>query len=145
MMEDLIRKLNSKGYQRIAVLNSDETFLKTITNALPGVITDREVDQRCPYMFIIVFVTKVAEIEHFAPVALHNLTADGILWICFPKKSSKKINSEVTRDKGWDVLNNAGFHGIRIVSLDEDWSALRFRNIKYIKSESARFKKEVKS
>ena len=31
-------------------------------------------------------------------------------------------------------LNDSGFHGIRIVSIDNDWSALRFRNVKYIKS-----------
>jgi hypothetical protein len=144
-MEELIRKLNYKGFKRIAVLNSEDTFFKNLTEALPGVITDREVDQRCPYMFMMIFVKSAEDIEHYAPIALHNLTADGILWFCYPKKSSKKHTSEITRDSGWEALNNSGFHGIRMVAIDDEWSGLRFRNIKYIKSESARFKKEVKT
>lgn len=144
-MEELIKKLNYKDYKRIAVLNSEDTFLKNLNDALPGVITDREVDQRCPYMFIMVFVKKEEDIEYYAPIALHNLTADGVLWFCYPKKNSKKHTSVITRDNGWETLINSGFHGIRIVAIDEEWSALRFRNIKYIKSESTRFKKEVKS
>jgi hypothetical protein len=30
-----------------------------------------------------------------------------------------------------------------MVSIDEDWSAIRFRNIKYIKSTSSRFPKKT--
>jgi hypothetical protein len=140
-MEDLIRKLNYKGFSRIVILNSEAGFFNSIAEALPEVVCDREVDQRCPYMFIIVFVNSVSEVEHFAPLALHNLTADGVLWFCYPKKSSKKYKSDLNRDEGWQVLNDAGFHGIRMVAVDSDWSALRFRNIKYIKSESGRFNK----
>jgi hypothetical protein len=44
------------------------------------------------------------------------------------------------RDRGWNALNDLGFHGIRMVAIDENWSAMRFRNIKYIKSTSKRFK-----
>jgi hypothetical protein len=32
------------------------------------------------------------------------------------------------------MLNDSGFHEIRMVSIDEDWSAMRFRNVKFIKS-----------
>jgi hypothetical protein len=67
--------------------------------------------------------------------------ADGILWFCYPKKSSKKYKSELSRDFGWKVLNDSGLDGIRLVSIDEDWSAFRFRNKKYIKSISERFNK----
>ena len=67
--------------------------------------------------------------------------ADGILWFCYPKKTSKKYNSEIDRDHGWKVLNDSGFYGIRLVAIDENWSALRFRNKKYIKSASGRFDK----
>lgn len=55
------------------------------------------------------------------------------------KKSSRKFSSEIERDYGWKALNEASFYGIRLVSLDNDWSAMRFRNKKYIKSSSDRF------
>jgi hypothetical protein len=83
----------------------------------------------------------VSEVEQIAPVTIHNLMADGVLWFCYPKKTSKKYNSEIDRDHGWKVLIDSGFYGIRLVAIDPDWSALRFRNKKYIKSASGRFDK----
>jgi hypothetical protein len=67
--------------------------------------------------------------------------ADGVIWFCYPKKSSKKYSSGIDRDHGWKVLNDSGFHGVRLIAVDTDWSALRFRNKKYIKSTSERFNK----
>jgi hypothetical protein len=141
-MKELLHKLNYKGYPRIAVINSGEHFFKAISNELKNVITDSEIDPRCPYDFMIIFVKTVKNVEHYSPIALHNLTAGGVLWFCYPKKNSKIYSSDLERDKGWKVLNDLGFYGIRMVSIDEDWSAMRFRNIKYIKSTSGRFPKQ---
>jgi hypothetical protein len=138
-MKDLLKKLNYKGHKRIAVILAEDFFLTEITKELADIIVDREIDQRCPYEFMMIFVRTVAEVEHFAPIALHNLTADGILWFCYPKKTSEKYTNGPERDRGWKSLNDAGFHGIRMVAIDEDWSAMRFRNVKYIKSASGRF------
>ena len=138
-MKDLLNKLNYKGYNRIAIINAGEEFLKKVSDELKEVIIDSAIDQRCPYNFMIIFLRKLKEVQEISPVALHNLTADGILWFCYPKKSSKRLTSDLERDKGWKSLNDMGFHGIRMVSIDEDWSALRFRNIKYIKSKSGRY------
>jgi len=141
-MKELLTKLNYKGQLRIAVINAEQSFYKAVAKELKGVITDDDIDQRCPYEFMIVFVKSIAEVDLLAPVALHNLTADGVLWFCYPKKSSKKYTSNLERDKGWKALNEAGFYGIRMVSVDDDWSAMRFRNIRFIKSKSDRFPKQ---
>ena len=138
-MTDLLNKLNYKGYKRIVIINADDEFLKSVSAVLKDVLIDTEIDQRCPYNFMIIFVRKVKEVENISPLALHNLTADGILWFCYPKKTSKKLSSDLERDRGWKSLNDMGFHGIRMVSVDDDWSAMRFRNIKYIKSTSGRY------
>jgi hypothetical protein len=140
-MKKLIEKLNYKGHERIALINAEESFTLPLTAELVNVIIDREIDPRYPYEFIIVFVKSVSEVDSLAPIALHNLVADGILWFCFPKKTSKKYNSDIDRDHGWNVLNESGLHGIRIVAIDKDWSAMRFRNIKFIKSSSEIFAK----
>jgi hypothetical protein len=133
-MNHLLEKLNYKGQERIAVINAEETVFLTLSANLKEVIIDRDIDPRYPYEFIILFVTKVSEIEHIAPMALHNLVADGILWFCYPKKTSKKYKSDIDRDHGWDLLKESGLMGVRMVSIDADWSAFRFRNSKYIKS-----------
>jgi hypothetical protein len=138
-MNDLLKKLNYKGNKRIAIINAEEFLLAELTKGLIDIIIDREIDQRCPYEYIMAFVSSVAEVEDFAPIALHNLTADGILWFCYPKKTSKKYTTGPERDRGWKSMNDAGFYGIRLVSIDNDWSAMRFRNVKFIKSSSGKF------
>jgi len=141
-MKELLDKLNYKDYRRIAVINAEPKFLREISKELIGIIIDTEIDLRCPYEYMIIFVKTSAEVTQIAPVALHNLTADGVLWFCYPKKSSRLHTNGLERDRGWNTLNDLGFHGIRMVSVDEDWTALRFRNIKYIKSTSSRFPKQ---
>jgi hypothetical protein len=141
-MKDLLKKLNYKGNKRIAIINAEEYFLTELTKELKDIIIDVEIDQRCPYEYIMVFVRSLAEVEKYGPMTLHNLTADGILWFCYPKKTSGKYTSGPERDRGWKSLNDAGLYGIRLVSVDNDWSAMRFRNIRYIKSSSGKFQKQ---
>ena len=138
-MKNLTDKLNYKGQKRISIINAEETFINSISTELKDVTIDQKIDPRYPYEFIIIFVKSVSEVEQLAPMPVHNLMADGVLWFCFPKKTSKKYSTDIDRDHGWKVLNDSGLHSIRIVSIDKDWSALRFRNKKYIKSTSGRF------
>jgi hypothetical protein len=141
-MKTLLEKLNYKGQKRIAVINAEKNFKLASIREIRDIQIDNEIDQRYPYNFMILFVKKVLEVEQFAPLALHNLSADGILWFCYPKKTSRNYTSEIDRDHGWKVLNDLDFYGIRLVSMDDDWSAMRFRNKKYIKSTSERFEKK---
>jgi hypothetical protein len=138
-MDDLITKLNYKGQQRIAIINAGDKFLEEIEKKLTGVKIDKDIDQRFPYEFMILFVRFVCEVELLAPKALHNLTSDGILWFAYPKKTSRNLSSDIDRDHGWEVLINRGFDKVRLVSVDDDWSALRFRNVRFIKSAQRRF------
>ena len=140
-MKNILDKLNYKGQERIAVINAEESFFISISRELRDVLVDTGIDPRFPYDFIIIFIKSVSEVEFLTPIVLHNLLADGFLWFCYPKKTSKKYCSDIDRDHGWKALNDSGFHGIRMVSIDDDWSAIRFRNIKFIKSTSGRFTK----
>lgn len=133
-MADLLAKLNYKGQERIAVINAEEKFIGYFSETLKNGTIDRKIDPRYPYSFIVLFVKTENEINQLAPIAVHNLLADGILWFCYPKKTSKNYHSEIDRDHGWKSLTNAGLRGVRMISVDDDWSGLRFRNIKFIKS-----------
>ncbi len=136
---DIMAKLNYKGQKRIAVINAPEKFVKYFENTLKEVRIDKEIDPRFPYEFLILFVSLVSDVELLGPKALHNLISDGTLWFAYPKKSSKKISSDIDRDHGWEILTSRGLDKVRLVSLDDDWSALRFRNVRFIKSAHGRF------
>jgi hypothetical protein len=48
------------------------------------------------------------------------------LWFACPKKSGA-FASDISRDHGWEALQDAGFLPVTQIALDADWSALRFR------------------
>lgn len=133
-MKDLLEKLNYKGQRRIAVINAESSFNASLRLELKDIIIDNEIDPRFPYDFMILFVKSIAEVDSLTPVALHNLVADGIIWFCFPRKTSNLFCPDLDRDHGWDTLKNSNFRNVRMATIDENWSALKFRNIKYIKS-----------
>jgi hypothetical protein len=56
------------------------------------------------------------------------LVKEGILcWIYYPKGSSK-IQTDLTRDKGWDqLLQHNELQWISLISFDETWSTFGFR------------------
>ncbi len=141
-MKSLLEKLNYKSQQRIAIIDAVKSFNMATFKDLRDVQIDTEIDQRYPYDFMIFFVRSIREVEEKTPLALHNLVADGVLWFSYPKKTSKNSSTDIDRDHGWNAMNKEGFYGIRLVSIDDDWSTMRFRNIKYIKSTSGRFPTE---
>ena len=72
------------------------------------------------------FVRDVAELRLLAPQARDAATYDGLLWISYPKKSSK-IATDISRDVAWEVMKEFGLRPVFQISIDETWSALRFR------------------
>jgi hypothetical protein len=64
---------------------------------------------------------------------------DAILWFCYPKGTSKKYTCDFNRDTGWASLGQLGWEPVRQVAIDDDWSALRFRNPDFIKTMTRSF------
>jgi hypothetical protein len=63
---------------------------------------------------------------------LSKTEGDVVLWFAYPKGTSKRHASEINRDTGWESLKSAGFETVRLVAIDADWSALRFRRAAYV-------------
>ncbi len=133
-MDDLLLKLRYKDQSRIAVINAPDEFEKRISKLLPEVQIDKDINARFLYEFMVVFATGSEKVRELGPSCLHNLSNDGKLWIAYPKGTSKKYNSDINRDRGWEPVEEGGFKRVSQVGIDDDWSALRFRNVKYVKS-----------
>jgi len=54
-MKELLKKLNYRGQLRIAIINAEQSFFTAVAGELKVVITDDDIDQRCPYDFMIIF------------------------------------------------------------------------------------------
>lgn len=89
--------------------------------------------------FLLAFVKTEEEVEQYLEKMLPYLTGDQVFWMAYPKKSSKKYKSEINRDSGWAAFAKYDFEVVRNVAMDADWSALRFRHVKYIKSMTRKF------
>ncbi len=88
--------------------------------------------------FILIFVMKKIEIDSSILKIANLLKDDAVLWFAYPKGTSKKYKCDFNRDTGWEKLGEFGYEGVRMVAIDEDWSALRFRKAENIKSMTRR-------
>jgi hypothetical protein len=131
-MENLLIKINYKGYERICVQNAGKRFLKSLSRHLKDIRIDEAIDPRFLYEFIIIFANSAQDVDLSAHRAIHNLYDDGILWYVFPKNVSDGDENALTRKKGWNACKSAGFEPVRLISFDDNLSAMRFRNKKYI-------------
>jgi len=132
-MTSIFSKLNLKDQKEILVLNTPESFNSELA-ALAGVTITRNARETKNISFALVFVTKQKEVVATAKAIGNKMEGDAILWFAYPKGTSKKYKCDFNRDSGWDVLGEAGFERVRQVAIDEDWSALRFRRVEFIKT-----------
>ncbi len=131
-MDDILKKLKYGHQERIAVLNAPDDFRERISGLLPDVMIDTEINARYLYDFMIAFTPGSSEVEKIGPACIHNLSDDGKLWMAYPKGTSRKYATDINRDRGWDTVEETGFRRVAQVAIDNDWSALRFRNVKYV-------------
>lgn len=138
-MSALFKKLNYSGQPVIFVENAPDSFTPTLgeMEALTTVKTSLAGAKDAG--FVMAFATRQAEVDRFAARAAKATTGDAIVWIAYPKGTSQKHRCEFNRDTGWAKLGELGFEPVRQVAIDEDWSALRFRRVEFIKKMTRSF------
>ena len=132
-MNPLLKKLNFKEHKSMVVLNAPhdlddmwEEFKKYID--VKKSLGETKVD------FALIFCTKLDEVIKFGPLVDAKIEDKGLFWFVYPKGSSKKYKCEFNRDNGWQSMGGLGYEPVRMVALDEDWSALRFKKAENIKT-----------
>lgn len=123
MAMSMAEKLNLKE-QEILVLNAPEGYLAVLAGELPGVTLITT--SATPAGAVLLFVNNLEEAAQLSPEAIKAMRPDGLLWVAFPKGTSK-VKTDVNRDKLWPVLDAIGWRPVRNVAIDDTWSALRFR------------------
>jgi len=133
-MTALFKKLQLPAtLDEIIVLNKPEGFDKALqelenVNSIESLVKISEAD------FALVFVTEKKQIENRIETLYPKLIGDAILWFAYPKKTSTKYTTEISRDYGWGVLGDYNVLPVRQISIDENWSAIRFRKVSFIKN-----------
>lgn len=122
--EKLIKKLQIRPGSHLLLLNAPESFLAALQPLPKGLTISTLPNGRYDYVHL--FAKDSGELNQYAPTALAAVKMDGLFWISYPKKSAK-LPTDLTRDEGWDFITEAGYRGVRQVSIDSIWSAVRFR------------------
>jgi hypothetical protein len=132
-MPTTFEKLNLKDQRTILVLNPPASFEPELA-ALHAVTVLRNLQPLDAIDFSLAFVTKQRQVDTLAAAIASRAKGDAVIWFAYPKGTSKRYKSEINRDTGWQALGKLGFEPVRAVAIDDDWSALRFRRVEFIKT-----------
>jgi hypothetical protein len=120
----LSQKLKIKAGSRITAINAPADFKKTLGPLPEGakIVADAKAASQIHW-----FVKDRAQLEKELKDVLKLLRDGIILWIYYPKGTSK-IQTDLTRDKGWDeLMKHKHLHWLSLISFDDTWSAFALR------------------
>ena len=98
------------------------SFAKNVTPLLKS----RKID------FALVFAISHKQLDEIFRDVVPALNENAKFWVAYPKVSSK-IVSDLSRDCNWECLAKFGFEGVRLIALDNIWSAMRFKKREPVK------------
>ncbi|WP_223702576.1 DUF3052 domain-containing protein [Sutcliffiella deserti] len=129
----IIKKLQLKDQSTpVLILNAPKEYGEVISAFEAEVHKEILLES---YPFAQVFGTSNEEIQKYAKQGSEVLAEDGLLWLCYPKKSSKTYKgADCNRETVAALLADENFEPVRQVAIDEDWSALRFKPVDKIKN-----------
>ncbi len=127
-MDEVLRKMRFKPEYKSLGINIPEQFLDFYHNK--GFKTG--IPDSGPYEFVHVFATRKEDIASFENFFKKQIKYDAVLWVSYPKGGSK-ISTELNRNTLWEAMKPFGLRPVTQVSVDSDWSALRFRPVEAVK------------
>lgn len=123
----LAKKLKMKPAQRVAVIHAPAGYLASLAPLPDGVELVETLSGQ--FDWVQIFVKNTTELDKLLPQLKDALRPISHLWISFPKGTSK-IQTDLTRDKGWDGLKPLDLKWINLISVNDTWSAFSLRPYK---------------
>lgn len=124
-MQDIIKKLKfkDKGIIINAPADIENEFVKL------GFTTAFEKNTKSTNT--LVFINNNKEYVSFLEKNLKKVEPDSLLWIAYPKGTSK-VKTDVNRDTIRTSCEAYGIATVAAISIDDTWSALRFRPVEKV-------------
>jgi len=117
----LIKKLGIKQGFKISIINTPEYYFNLLTG-LPDQIEIVN-DPISKKDFIHFFVKEEAELLKIS-VLKNQIKSNGMIWISWPKKSSK-VKTNITEDTIRKIALENGLVDIKVCAINEVWSGLK--------------------
>jgi uncharacterized protein YktB (UPF0637 family) len=124
MATSTAQKLKIKENFTLLTINAPADFKKNIGELPKGVKISTDSKN---YNQVHWFVMNKAQMDKELTRALKLIKGEVILWIYYPKGTSK-LQTDLTRDKGWDnLLKHDELGWISLISFDDAWSTFGSR------------------
>lgn len=124
-MSTILKKLKINAPHVLCTIGAPADFDRELGMLPPGV--SRSVDLKKPFDSLHWFVQTKAEVDKQA-AKIVSLLKPGVLVWCYYPKGSSKIQTDLTRDKGWDgLLKHQEIKWLSLISFNDTWSAFAFR------------------
>lgn len=124
---ELSKKLKLKQGQRALVINAPKKYFAELANLPDGVEMTQNIEGLVDWAQL--FVHNQAELAKLLPQVLDALKPETTLWITFPKGTSG-LQTDLTRDKGWDPIRDTNLRWVTLISINQSWSAFGFRPLR---------------
>ena len=118
----LAKKLSLKDGMRVAFLDMPETVAAEIA-AYGLVLIDQDVDAG-DLDCIHVFATERAALAAALVAGRHQIAQDGMIWVSWPKKASKRPTT-ITEDTIRAFCLPLGLVDVKVCAVDQVWSGLK--------------------
>src|SRR5215204_3112547 len=119
----LAKKLGIKEGSRIALLNAPKDFQSEL-NELPDNVQFIKRPAKSLDIILFFVLTERALARDFAKLSAR-LTANGMIWIAWPKKSSG-VTTDLSEQRVRQIGLDAGLVDVKVCAVDEIWSGLKF-------------------
>lgn len=139
VLDPIFKKLNYKDQSTIYILDAPDSFVPNMQSMEAFAEVKNSLTGARNANFILAFVKTQRQIDGMATKVPQLLDGDAVLWFAYPKGTSKKYTCDFNRDTGWNAFGALGFEPVRMVAIDEDWSALRLRRVEHIKTMTRSF------
>ncbi|MEP7238239.1 MAG: YdeI/OmpD-associated family protein [Ferruginibacter sp.] len=125
--QTLLEKLQFKEEKSLLIQglpsSIEKQFVKlTFSKSVTPLLKKRKID------FALVFAVNQQQLVCILNDVIPALQEDAKCWIAYPKLTSK-IASDLSRDKNWDFVSDFGYESVRMIALDNLWTAVRFKKI----------------
>ena len=117
----LAKKLGIKEGFIVSLFNQPTHYFELFTD-LPQIKIVK--DKKIKKAFIHYFVTKEKELAKEINVLKEQIVQNGIIWISWPKKSSK-VETDITEDVIRNIALKNGLVDVKVCAIDEIWSGLK--------------------
>jgi hypothetical protein len=87
---------------------------------------------------LVFFALSKKQLESKFDEIILKLSDNAVFWIAYPKKTGK-IESDLIRDEGWGIVYKSGMQGVSSISINDDWTGMRFKK----KDPNASYKRSV--